>query len=116
MDITYLQSCLLKDIRELPKALSRLEKKPSRYSIRPDLQQLVSLGLITSRDIEDDFLYSCTSLGKELADAMLQQDQIEASKPVSSRTIPIPKDVYLPGHNMTYVRNNGNKHIPSRGM
>ena len=118
MELNYIQSCLLKDLRKEAKTLANLEKTPSRISLLADIEQLIAKGLVDTRPLDDRILYCCTEQGRELADKLLEKALQDWQRPTPARTIPIPKEVYNPNDRQygQFVRNGGNKHILSRGL
>ena len=118
MELNFLQAWLLKDLRKASKTIDELEKSPTRYSVKNDIAQLIAMDLVDTLPLDRQPLYRCTSLGRALADMLQEQAMLDGQQPTPARTIPIPKEIYNPNDHQygQYVRNGGNKHIPSRGL
>ena len=116
MQITYLQTILLKELRRFPQSLARLNQLHTRYAVDEDVRTLVDGGLVVSGFIGVEVIYRLSATGKELIEQVIADDAHTASLLVPSRAIPYPKECYVPAMNNGFIRNNGNKHILSRGM
>ena len=115
MTLSFLQSHLLKQLRQSGATIDRLERVYNRASVRADIASMLEARLIDAIEIEGVTIFCCSTEGRLLADEIIERDQRNAIQPTPPRTIPIPKEIYKT-QDRQYVRNAGNKHILSRGL
>ena len=113
--LTTLQIDILKLLQESRRELNDILPEQNQILVSQQVDKLLSLGLLDSMEGADGLQYGTTESGKVELRLIDAAEKKKGGPVVPPRTYNFLSEVYVPPTN-EYVRNGGNKHIPSRGL